>query len=163
MNTRPATSDDYEFVYQVKVDALKEYIAQTWGWDDRVQREFHERNFSPENMQIIRHDEADAGFLVVEEMKDEIRLNEINLLRRFQRKGIATEIIQKIQGDASAKERRVWLQVLKVNPAIRLYERLGFTVYAETETHDKMTYGESDAALNKVGSTLGNTREHSAL
>jgi len=150
MNTRPATSDDHDFVYRVKIDALKEYITETWGWDDRVQREFHEKNFSPVNMRIIHNGDADVGFWVVEEVKDEIRLNEINLLRRFQRQGIGTQIIQKIQGDAVAKGKRVWLQVLKVNPAIQLYERLGFTVYAETETHRKMTYGEQGGSGNSA-------------
>ena len=149
MKTRPATADDYEFVYQVKVDALKEYIAQTWGWNDRVQSEFHERNFSPENMEIILQDDDNAGFLVVEELEEEIRLNEINLLKRFQRKGIGSEIIRAIQKDAATKEKRIWLQVLKVNPAIRLYKRLGFRTYAETDTHYQMIHGEQTGGVNE--------------
>lgn len=102
-------------------------------------------------IQIIRHDECDAGFMIVEETEEEIRLNEINLLRRFQRKGIGSEIIRKIQRNADAQGKRVWLQVLKVNPAVRLYERLGFRVYSETDTHRQMTYGEQIAGLNRMG------------
>lgn len=147
MNTRPAVPADFDFVYQVKVEALKDYIGQTWGWDDAVQEEFHRKAFQAEKIRIVRHDECDAGFLVVEENEEEIRLNEINLLRHFQRKGIGSAIIREIQRAANAQGKRVWLQVLKVNPAFRLYDRLGFRVHAETETHYQMIHGEQDGDL----------------
>ena len=156
MNTRPATPEDFDFVFQVKVDALKEYIAQTWEWDDTFQQEFHQKAFRPEEIQIIRHKECDAGFMIVEALEEEIRLNEINLLKRFQGKGIGSAIIRKIQRDADAQGKRVWLQVLKVNPAIYLYERLGFTVYAETDTHRQMTYGEPSGAPAGRSQDIGN-------
>jgi hypothetical protein len=36
---RPATAADYDFLYQLKVAALKEYVAATWGWDEAYQRQ----------------------------------------------------------------------------------------------------------------------------
>lgn len=149
MNLRPATPNDFDFVYQVKVEALKDYIAKTWGWDDVIQQEFHRKAFRPKKIQIIRHDGFDVGFLVVEEREEEIRLNEINLLKRFQRNGIGSEIIREVQREASTQGKRVWLQVLKINPAIRLYERLGFRTYAETDTHYQMIHGEQAGGVNE--------------
>ncbi len=149
INIRPAIPNDSDFVYQVKVDALKDYIAKTWGWDDVAQQEFHRNAFRSEKIQIISHDEVDAGFLVVEEREEEIRLNEINLLKRFQGNGIGSEIIRAIQRDAARHGKRIWLQVLKVNPAIRLYERLGFRTYAETDTHYQMIHGEQPDEVNE--------------
>jgi ribosomal protein S18 acetylase RimI-like enzyme len=141
VNTRPATNEDSDFVYQVKVHALKDYITKTWGWDEDLQWKFHQESFRPACTQIIRDAEEDAGFLVVEETDDEFRLHEINLLGKFQGQGIGTQIIREIQETAVSQGKRVELQVLKVNPGIRLYERLGFYVYNETETHRQMTYG----------------------
>ncbi len=140
MNTRPATFEDYEFVYEVKVDALKEYVTLTWGWDENVQRKFHQENFNPSELQIICHEGRAVGFLAIEDVDEEVKLNEINLMSNFQRLGIGTGIILEILQGAAEKRKPVWLQVLKVNPAIRLYERLGFKVYDETDTHYQMKF-----------------------
>ena len=142
MNTRPATLNDFEFVYQVKVDALKDYIRKTWGWDEDFQREFHQKDFTPENMKIIVDEGHDAGVLVVTEDDNQIRVNEIYLLRKFQRKGIGSSIISEIQAESEQKNKCIWLQVLRVNPATKLYKRMGFKIFGETETHYQMKYGE---------------------
>ena len=42
---RTACQDDKEFVYDVKRAAMREYIEQTWGWDEHFQRKLHERRF----------------------------------------------------------------------------------------------------------------------
>lgn len=135
MNTRPATSEDSEFVYQVKVDALKEYVEKTWGWNEEFQRKFHKNNFNHEETEIILYQDNDAGFLIVKEGEIEIELKEINLLRKFQRKGIGSSIIKEIKVDAEKKNKGIRLQVLKVNPVIELYKKSGFRVFGETETH----------------------------
>jgi len=141
VNTRPATPEDSDFIYQVKVDALKDFITQTWGWDDDFQWNFHRKNFRPEITQVIKDGNTDAGFLIVEESDNEIRISEINLLTNHQGKGIGSQIVRELQATARAKGKWVELQTLKVNPARRLYERLGFRVYSETETHFKMNCG----------------------
>lgn len=135
MNTRPATSEDSDFVYQVKVDALKEYVEKTWGWNEEFQRNFHKNAFNHEEIEIILYQDNDAGFLIVKETDIDIELKEINLLRAFQRKGIGSSIIKEIKVDAEKKNKGIRLQVLKVNSAIELYKKSGFRVFGETETH----------------------------
>jgi ribosomal protein S18 acetylase RimI-like enzyme len=80
-------------------------------------------------------DELDAGFLWVNEHEAETVLVSIRLLPRFQNKGIGTKIIREI---LDSSKNPVRLQVLKVNPALNLYKRLGFKVFAENETHFSM-------------------------
>jgi len=36
---RPATPDDFDFLYLLHVETMKEYVDQTWGWDDTVQKQ----------------------------------------------------------------------------------------------------------------------------
>jgi ribosomal protein S18 acetylase RimI-like enzyme len=55
-----------------------------------------------------------------------------------QGKGIGTRLISEVLQDAHSRGLAVRLRVLKVNPAQRLYERLGFAVVGETETHHLM-------------------------
>ena len=64
----------------------------------------------------------------------------IELDPRFQGQGIGTAILQDMQRDAAEQGLEVRLQVLKVNPARRLYERLGFEVTGETETDRQMAW-----------------------
>lgn len=36
---RPATADDYEFLYQLHVAAIKPAVEATGGWDEAFQQE----------------------------------------------------------------------------------------------------------------------------
>jgi ribosomal protein S18 acetylase RimI-like enzyme len=140
MNIRQATDKDYDFVYQVKVDALKEYIEKTWGWDEKMQQDFHKEHLKASETQIINVDNDSAGFLIIEEDETEFKLNEINLLQKYQGRGVGSIIISNLQKQADELNKSVWLQVLKVNPAINLYKRLGFKTIDETDTHFQLRY-----------------------
>lgn len=53
----------------------------------------------------------------------------------YQRRGIGAAILRDVIAEARAGGHAVALRVLKVNPARRLYERLGFAVVGESDTH----------------------------
>ena len=136
VRVRNATPEDSDFVYTVKKAALREYVEATWGWDEAFQREFHDRDFRPAATKVICVGGVDAGWIVVTYDADRIELNEIYLLPSYQRRGVGTKLILDIAADGQRTHRPVELQVLKVNVAAKqLYERLGFCVYDETETH----------------------------
>ena len=44
---RSATPADAEFCYRLHKAAMGDYITATWGWDEQVQRAFHDRAFNP--------------------------------------------------------------------------------------------------------------------
>ena len=44
----------------------------------------------------------------------------------FERQGIGTEVMNRLIGEAARLDQAVCLAVVKINPALRLYERLGF-------------------------------------
>ncbi len=117
------------------MDALKEYVHQTWGWDDQFQQQFHHDSFDPKETKIILEKGIDAGFLILLEDEKELELKEINLLQKFQNNGIGSNILKEVLKQGKEQEKAVKLQVLKVNPAIKLYRRYGFEVYDETDTH----------------------------
>ena len=132
---RPATGNDVDFLYALHVATMKEYVDKTWGWEDAFQESVFLRNYVPANIQIITLDDKDMGMLVVEERPEDIFLRAIEIHPDHQSKGIATEIISTIIADGFQKNKPVRLHVLKVNPARRLYDRLGFSVIEETTTH----------------------------
>jgi ribosomal protein S18 acetylase RimI-like enzyme len=132
---RPATADDFDFLYRLHRAALKEYIAQTWGWDEGWQQRYFEQHFDPAASQVIQFKKRDAGVVSVVECEGEIFLANIAVTPDLQGQGIGTSVIQQVLDEAKRSGKPVVLRVLKVNPARRLYERLGFSATGENETH----------------------------
>jgi ribosomal protein S18 acetylase RimI-like enzyme len=124
---------------------MRDYVTQTWGgWDDACQRQHWRDNWFP-GREAIDIDGELAGFVDVEERADHVWLGNIELAPRFQGQGIGTDLLRDIQLDAAKRGLAVQLQVLKVNPARRLYERLGFAVVGETESHWRMAWTPAEA------------------
>lgn len=135
---RPAIKNDIDFLYSLHVATMKEYVDRTWGWDDAFQESIYRRKYVPAEIQIILYDDKDMGMLSVEEGEEDIFLRVIEIHPEYQGKGIGTAIIDKIISDGAQKMKPVRLRVLKVNPAKRLYERLGFSTVEQTSTHYMM-------------------------
>jgi len=135
MNLRTANPEDFDFLYRLHRAAIKDYVAQTWGWDEAWQQNYFRQQFNPSANQIIVSQGQDVGVVSVSEKDSEIFLSNIELLPEFQGRGIGTSVIRAVLEDAKRKEKAVVLRVLKVNPVRRLYERLGFSVAGETATH----------------------------
>jgi ribosomal protein S18 acetylase RimI-like enzyme len=128
---RSATRADAEFCYQLHKAAMGEYITAIWGWDEQVQRAFHERAFNPRRWQIITDGEVDAGMLDVECRPGEIYLSRIEIDPGHQGRGIGTRIICALLVEAERNGQDLVLEVLTVNRRARaLYQRLGLTEVA---------------------------------
>ena len=140
---RPASEEDFHFLYDLKVACLKEYVTATYGWDEAYQRRLFAKRFDPSAMQIIVVDDRDVGQLSVEDSADELYIAGVYLLPAWQNQGLGTTVIENVLSTAAAREKGVHLQVLRVNPALRLYERLGFTIFEETDTHFKMRWQQN--------------------
>ena len=136
---RQATEADYAFLYDLFRATMKVYVAQTWGWNETVQPDMFKNRFDPEHSQIVVVDGRDVGVLSMERRSDTLFLGNIQILPEEQEHGLGTAIIKTIVEQAHGEGIPVNLQVLKVNPARHLYERLGFVVTGETTTHYLMS------------------------
>jgi ribosomal protein S18 acetylase RimI-like enzyme len=134
---RSINTNDVEFLWRLHNLALKKYVAQTWGWDEEWQRADFQMRFNANNGNIIVVDDMDAGFWWTIEKESEILLASVRLLPEFQNKGIGSQLIKNL---LSSTHKSVRLQVLKVNPAIHLYEKLGFKIFDENATHFEMRF-----------------------
>ena len=132
---RTAKEQDIDFLYALHVATMKEYVDKTWGWDDGFQEKVFRKRYVPAEIQIIMFAGNEMGMLSVEERDDDVFLRALEIHPEYQGKGIGTAIVNKIISDGTQKMNPIRLQVLKVNPARRLYDRLGFSVVEETSTH----------------------------
>ena len=136
---RPATADDFPFLYDLHVATMRDYVTQTWGWDDAAQREMFAASFQPANSQIITINGLDIGVLAVEHRPDDWFLANFEIAPVAQGQGLGATIIRDLLATAARDGLPARFQVLKVNPARRLYERLGFAITGETPTHYLMS------------------------
>lgn len=132
---RLVTHDDYGFLYGLHREVMRGYVEQTWGWDEAWQQDYFARHFRPETEQIIVLHGEDIGLVSVRRNQDELFIENIEILPEFQNQGVGTFIISRVIEEAHRQNCSVALQVLKVNPAQRLYGRLGFTIEGATKTH----------------------------
>ncbi len=133
---RLAMVADAAFVYHLHRSSMQEYVAQTWGeWNEEFQARMFTQWFEPAQFQIVVVDGQDVGIVSVERRPLELFLGTIEILPAFQRRGVGAAVIKSVLAQAQAEAVPVALQVLKVNPARQLYERLGFHVVGETTTH----------------------------
>ena len=123
---RPARPADSEFCFRLHKAAMGDYVTAIWGWDERRQREFHDRAFTPGRWRIITANGTDVGMLDVEYRPDEIYLSRIEIDPRYQGRGIGSRLINMLLREARQGGQDLVLDVLTVNHrAYALYQRLG--------------------------------------
>ena len=136
---RPATAADHDFVRQLLLTTSKQYVEQTWGWTDEIQElvdQDFERWFNPPaSGQIVQLDGRNIGYIKVADHEDGVLLDMVLLDPAYQNRGLGTALIAPVVEEAHARGQAVVLQVLKVNPSKRLYERLGFVVTGDLPNH----------------------------
>ncbi|MDE3258464.1 MAG: N-acetyltransferase [Gemmatimonadota bacterium] len=136
---RKADSVDVDFTFAVKEAAFREYVEKVWGWDGADQRELHELRFASQDARIIQYKGIDVGYFSTSATADRVRINQIFILPEYQRKGLGSACMRLIVSDARAQKKVVRLQVLKINTrAIAFYDRLGFSIVDEDDTHVQM-------------------------
>ena len=139
IHLRPGEHNDREYLWWLHRETMRDYVDQTWGWNEAWQRDNFDRNFDPLSLRIIEKDGDPIGYISVRRSSDGILLAAIEIAPQQQNQGIASQLINELLDEADRSRLPVKLSVLKINPARRLYERLGFQCTGETSTHYLMT------------------------
>lgn len=82
-------------------------------------------------VRIVTLDGTDVGWLQSFVKDDALFLGQLFVDKSLRGQGIGTEVVKGLIEEAANAGRAVTLGVVKTNPALRLYERLGFRT-----THD---------------------------
>jgi GNAT superfamily N-acetyltransferase len=92
----------------------------------RAQARFYKDNYPRAEYQVILLDGHPVGRLYIDRRVDEIRIIDIALLPEFRRRGIGSSLLNEILQEATTNRLPVAIHVERFNPALHLYERLGF-------------------------------------
>jgi len=92
-------------------------------------------------VRIISVDAVDVGWFQSNALGDTLFLAQLFVDGSFQRQGIGTQVMNCLIAEATRAGKAVTLAVVKINPALRLYERLGFRI---THEDDRKFYMRRD-------------------
>ncbi len=100
-----------------------------------AQREHYLRYYPNASFQIIENETQPIGRLYVDRWEHEIRIMDIALLPEYCGQGLGGRLIGEIQEEGRRTGKIVSIHVEKFNPALRLYQRLGFQVAEDKEVY----------------------------
>ncbi|PKL79700.1 MAG: hypothetical protein CVV27_01470 [Candidatus Melainabacteria bacterium HGW-Melainabacteria-1] len=141
-NLIPATSADEAWLENLRRDVYADLFNATWGaWDEAR----HARHFAAclerGQIQIIAIAGEPVGMVQIFNDSDALEVGEIQIEPAHQHRGIGTRILMDIVSAAHKAGKAVRLSVgLQNHKALRLYERLGFQLLTQSETHTHLEY-----------------------
>lgn len=148
ISLRPFSPEDPEFLFQLYASTRREEIAP-FGWPPaqqdaflrmqfNAQRQWYAMAYAGADHQLIVIDEMPAGRMLVLRDSTGARLVDIALLSEYRGHGVGTQLLRELISQCNKDGVPLRLQVLKNNPARRLYERLGFVTTGEDGMYYEM-------------------------
>jgi len=131
---RPADKGDFSFVKRLYVETMEPLLTVFGAWDSTKNIESFQAYYQPSEATIVLVDGEAAGWFQIHEEEAEISLRQIHIEHRYRGGNIGTRIIKDLIRDAHRQGKKLTLSVVKNNPAIKLYERLGFSTLDEDDT-----------------------------
>jgi GNAT superfamily N-acetyltransferase len=133
---RTAQPDDREFLFQL-YSSTREFELRQTPWSDEQKVNFCRMQFEAQHVHyhkyypsalfdIIEKDGFPVGRLYVDHWEHEIRIVDIALMPEHRGGGIGTGLLRQLQAEAQGAGKALSIHVEKFNPAMKLYERLGF-------------------------------------
>jgi ribosomal protein S18 acetylase RimI-like enzyme len=133
LTLRRANAEDAEFAFGVLKETMREYVISTWGtWLEEESRRQTVEQVSAGRTEIIELNGVPVGIQSIERAGTHIQLEQLYLREAFQRRGLGTQLVKKLLEEARKSKLPIRLRVLVVNPAKKLYQRLGFVVVERT-------------------------------
>ncbi len=136
---RPARLEDPEdmnFLYRVfastrmeelsVVDWTPEQLEDFLQMQFYAQHKYYQEHFTKAAYDLILLKEHPIGRLYLDRRKGEMSIIDIALLPEHRGKGIGRALMEDILAEGQTTNRKVCIHVEKNNPALRLYNRLGF-------------------------------------
>jgi GNAT superfamily N-acetyltransferase len=141
VSLRDATPDDERLLCQVYAATRSSELAMV-AWTDeektafvemqfRAQDQYYREHYPDSSFDVILIDGQGVGRLYVARWTNEIRIVDIALQPEYCNRGIGTTLLRELQAEAAAAGKPLRIHVERFNPALRLYEWLGFTLLAD--------------------------------
>jgi len=148
---RPAQRTDEAWLEGVRRAAYQDLFKATWGgWDETRHRRHFEESWRRGHISIIESDGVSVGMVQVFDGADTVEVGEIQILPRYQNRGIGRRVLVDVIDAAHKIGKRVLLSLgLKNDGAYRLYGSLGFHELSRSDTHIHMSCVPEHAPMDR--------------
>ena len=133
----PALSTEQKALFKLYKNGLQPHFDKAFGWDNAQQWERFNKHYITENFLWIEQDKR-IGALYLKEEPTLIHLSLLLIDGAFRNAGLGGQILQAIIQQSLPKA--VELSLVKNNPALKLYKRLGFQITGEDDWFYDMTF-----------------------
>jgi GNAT superfamily N-acetyltransferase len=151
---RPATAADEVVLRAVYASTRVDELAPL-GWPSDAVTAFCDQQFEAQRSHYLSHypdashdvvlvEGRPAGRLYVDRSPTELRIVDIALLPPFRGRGIGSQLLVRLLDEGDRYGVPVRIHVEKHNPALRLYQRLGFRPLADRGVHWLLERAPSD-------------------
>jgi ribosomal protein S18 acetylase RimI-like enzyme len=133
---RPIGPDDEEFLYRVYASTRELELAPLdWSAEQKAaflrmqftaQHRYYQENYHSSRYDVVLVDGQPAGRLYVARWPEELRIIDVALLPEFRGRGVGSALIGELGREAAEKGLPLRIHVERANPALTLYQRLGF-------------------------------------
>lgn len=128
---------------------MRQYVEVIYGpWDDEVQLARHNDWLRLSHPQVIQCGTEPVGVIDWVWREDDLYVGRIEVRPDLQGSGIGSRVLQHLAAVAAQNSKPLVLEVIDVNPAQRLYERLGFEAFKTVgrKVHLRMDTSATDTA-----------------
>jgi ribosomal protein S18 acetylase RimI-like enzyme len=132
INLRAARPEDFDYCARLYFEGMGTIIKEL-NLDMEAHAAGFRQRWDVAQVRIITLDGADIGWLQSFVKDDALFLAQFFVDSGLRRRGIGTEVMKALVEEAARTGRAMTLGVVKTNPAVRLYERLGFRTTHEDE------------------------------
>ncbi len=141
---RPATPADRQFVEAVYFKTQRWLLEKLYGWDGDDHESAKFADFYCEaSTKIILADGEQAGWVTVLRGRKTANVQCLFLRPEYQNRGIGTHVLQNIIEQVASEGLRLTIGTHQINPAKRLYARLGFLPFLETQDRIEFAYPQN--------------------
>jgi ribosomal protein S18 acetylase RimI-like enzyme len=147
---RRITDADLPFLARVYASTRAEELAATPLTDAmktaflaeqfRLQHAHYQKYYPDADWLVTAHEREDIGRLYIERWPTQHRIIDIAFLPEHRSAGLGTALLRDLMDEAAVAGKDVSIHVEKLNPAIRLYRRLGFKTEEDKGVYDLMRW-----------------------
>jgi ribosomal protein S18 acetylase RimI-like enzyme len=146
LSIRPAGIRDRPFALGLYLATTEQVLRGTSGWDEGYTRARFRAVYRRKESWVLYDRAEDVGWLQLRPGQRRVILHQIHLLPSHRNRGLGTALLQELQEQAARRSKPVELWVLRPNPAVSLYRRLGFLIIGEDVRRLRMLWRPATGA-----------------
>ena len=161
ITTRPITEADQAFLRELYASTRAQEMAMVpWSPEEKhaflslqfeAQHKFYMEQFPDARFDLLLEGGKPVGRLYLDVRDEEHRLIDIALLPEYRGRGLGRRLMQDVLDEAAQEGKLVRIHVEQNNPAMRLYDRLGFRKIEDQGVYDLMEWRPEAQAASRSG------------